>query len=71
MIIPLVYIDTLQLKDKSEADQKQFLGNHIYPFVEQMYPSDAGKITGMLLQKTVNEILGYCANRDLFTQTVH
>ena len=69
-IVPLVYIDTTQLQDKPEGEQKQFLGNHMYPFVEQYYPAEAGKITGMLLQKSVSEILSYCANRDLFVQTI-
>jgi hypothetical protein len=55
---------------KSEADQKQILGNNIYPFVEQYYPAEAGKITGMLLQKSVIEIIAYCANKDLFVQTL-
>lgn len=69
-VIPLIYIDTNQLVGKTEADQKQLLGNYIYPFVEQSFPAEAGKITGMLLQKSVNEILAYCANKDLFVQTI-
>ena len=56
---------------KTEADQKQMLGNYIYPFVEQSFPAEAGMITGMLLQKSVNEILAYCGNKDLFLQTIH
>jgi len=55
---------------KTEADQKQMLGNYIYPFVEQSFTGEAGKITGMLLQNSVNEILAYCANKDLFVQTI-
>jgi len=36
--IPLVVIDVNQLEGKSEADQKQYIGNYIYSFVEQHYP---------------------------------
>lgn len=32
------------------AEQKQMLGERLFPLIEQMYPQLAGKITGMLLE---------------------
>lgn len=69
-IIPLIIFDPSQLAGKTESDQKQILGNNIYPFVEQFNPAEAGKLTGMILQKSVNEILAYIGNKELFVQTL-
>ena len=69
-IIPLIIFDPSQLAGKTEADQKQILGNNIYPFVELFNPVEAGKLTGMILQKSVNEILAYIGNKELFVQTL-
>lgn len=38
MALPLVQVDPAQLVDKSVEDQKQYLGELIFPFVEQRYP---------------------------------
>jgi hypothetical protein len=36
-------------------EKKNFIGNHIYPSIEQAFGANAGKITGMLLdEKAVN-----------------
>lgn len=37
--------------------QKNMLGERMYPLIENMYPQDAGKITGMLLEIDNSEIL--------------
>jgi polyadenylate-binding protein len=38
-------------------DQKQMLGERIFPIVASTYPEDAGKITGMLLEMDNSELL--------------
>uniref|UniRef100_A0A336K6T9 Polyadenylate-binding protein n=1 Tax=Culicoides sonorensis TaxID=179676 RepID=A0A336K6T9_CULSO len=39
------------------ADQKQMLGERLFPLIEQMHASLAGKITGMLLEIDNSELL--------------
>lgn len=39
------------------ADQKQMLGERLFPLIETMYASLAGKITGMLLEIDNSELL--------------
>jgi polyadenylate-binding protein len=39
------------------ADQKQMLGERLFPLIESMYPNLAGKITGMLLEIDNSELL--------------
>lgn len=39
------------------AEQKQMLGERLFPLIEQMYPALAGKITGMLLEIDNSELL--------------
>ncbi len=39
------------------AEQKQMLGERLFPLIEQMYPQLAGKITGMLLEIDNSELL--------------
>lgn len=39
------------------SEQKQMLGERLFPLIEQMYPALAGKITGMLLEIDNSELL--------------
>lgn len=39
------------------AEQKQMLGERLFPLIESMYPQLAGKITGMLLEIDNSELL--------------
>lgn len=39
------------------AEQKQMLGERLFPLIEPMYPSIAGKITGMLLEIDNSELV--------------
>ena len=38
-------------------DQKQMLGERLFPLIQRMYPEMAGKITGMLLEIDNSELL--------------
>lgn len=46
------------------ADQKQMLGERLFPIIESMNPSAAGKITGMLLEIDNSELLHMLENRE-------
>lgn len=39
------------------ADQKQMIGERLFPFIEKMCPQLAGKVTGMLLEIDNSELL--------------
>lgn len=38
-------------------EQKQMLGERLFPLIQEMYPDSAGKITGMLLEIDNSELL--------------
>ncbi|XP_029720428.1 polyadenylate-binding protein 1 [Aedes albopictus] len=39
------------------VEQKQMLGERLFPLIEPMYPAIAGKITGMLLKMEISEVV--------------
>ena len=45
------------LAQASAADQKQMLGERLFPLIQQTHPDLAGKITGMLLEIDNAELL--------------
>ncbi|XP_046991675.1 polyadenylate-binding protein 4-like isoform X1 [Schistocerca americana] len=45
------------LAEASHRDQKQMLGERLFPLIQHMYPELAGKITGMLLEIDNSELL--------------
>lgn len=51
-------------------DQKQMLGERLFPLIHEKYPTVAGKITGMLLEMDNAEILHLLEDRDLLTSRV-
>ena len=45
------------LADAPQQEQKQMLGERLFPLIQAMYPDLAGKITGMLLEIDNSELL--------------
>jgi polyadenylate-binding protein len=45
------------LASAAPQDQKQMLGERLFPLIQRMYPDLAGKITGMLLEIDNSELL--------------
>lgn len=45
-------------------EQKQMLGERLFPLIQQMYPELAGKITGMLLEIDNSELLHMLESRE-------
>nr|XP_022904259.1 polyadenylate-binding protein 4-like [Onthophagus taurus] len=52
-----VPLSATTLASATPEDQKQMLGQRLFPFVEKMFPDLAGKITGMLLEIDTSELL--------------
>lgn len=53
----VVPLNPTTLASASPEDQKQMLGQRLFPHVEKMYPELAGKITGMLLEIDTSELI--------------
>ena len=53
---PAVY-DTTRLTNAAKPEQKQILGEWLFPKIRELEPQQAGKITGMLLEFENAEIL--------------
>lgn len=51
-------------------DQKQMLGERLFPLIHDKYPTVAGKVTGMLLEMDNAEILHLLEDRELLTSRV-
>jgi polyadenylate-binding protein len=52
------------LANASPQEQKQMLGERLFPLIQQMQPELAGKITGMLLEIDNTELLHMLESRD-------
>jgi polyadenylate-binding protein len=50
-------LTSTMLATAQPSEQKQMLGERLFPLIESMYPSMAGKITGMLLEIDNSELL--------------
>lgn len=51
-------------------DQKQMLGERLFPLIQEKYHNVAGKVTGMLLEMDNTEILHLLDDRDLLQSRV-
>jgi len=52
------------LSEAPPQEQKQMLGERLFPLIAQMYPELAGKITGMLLEIDNSELLHMLESRE-------
>jgi len=52
------------LAEAPPQDQKQMLGERLFPLIHSMYPDMAGKITGMLLEIDNSELLHLLESRE-------
>ena len=60
-------IDPSILAKADPKDQKQMLGEKLYPLIDKVYPGYAGKITGMLLELDNTELLLMLGRPDQLT----
>jgi len=51
-------------------DQKQMLGERLFPLIQEKHPGVAGKVTGMLLEMDNAEILHLLEDRDLLASRI-
>ena len=58
------------LAQASSADQKQILGERLFPLIKQTHPDLAGKITGMLLEIDNEELLHMLEFREALSAKV-
>ena len=58
------------LAQASAADQKQMLGERLFPLIKQTHPDLAGKITDMLLEIDNSELLHMLEFRDALNAKV-
>ena len=58
------------LAQASAADQKQMLGERLFPLIQQTHPDLAGKITGMLLEIDNSELLHMLKFRDALSAKI-
>ena len=52
------------LANATPQEQKQMLGERLFPLIQQMQPELAGKITGMLLEIDNTELLHMLESRE-------
>ena len=52
------------LANATPQEQKQMLGERLFPLISQMHPESAGKITGMLLEIDNTELLHMLESRE-------
>lgn len=58
-------------KSETLQEQKQMLGERIYPLIERIYQGpDVGKITGMMLEMDNSELLMMLENEELLQSKV-
>merc|ERR1712169_98999 len=68
--MPGTGIDLQKLAAMNHQEQKQTLGEAIYPMVHEKTPQMAGKITGMLLEMDNNELLELLGSPDYLEKKV-
>jgi len=59
------------LAEAPPQEQKQMLGERLFPLIHSMYPDMAGKITGMLLEIDNSELLHMLESRESLKAKVY
>eukprot|EP00164_Ancoracysta_twista_P000761 GFYU01001002.1.p1 GENE.GFYU01001002.1~~GFYU01001002.1.p1 ORF type:complete len:615 (-),score=237.21 GFYU01001002.1:434-2278(-) len=59
------------LAEAAPAQQKQMLGEHLFPLIHAIKPDLAGKITGMLLEMDNGELLHLLESKEALTEKVN
>jgi len=59
-----------ELAAAQPQEQKQMLGERLFPLIQHMYPDLAGKITGMLLEIDNSELLHMLESQESLTAKV-
>ena len=54
----------------SPSEQKQMIGERLFPLIQELQPTLAGKITGMLLEIDNTELLNMLDQRDLLVRKI-
>ena len=57
-------LNTSILASTSPQEQKQIIGERLYPLIQATHPDQAGKITGMLLEIDNTELLNMLESRE-------
>ena len=65
-------LSTHALAQASKQEQKQIIGERLYPMISQLVPTeDVGKITGMMLEMDNAELLMILENEELLAAKVN
>ncbi|XP_063418192.1 polyadenylate-binding protein 1A-like [Mytilus trossulus] len=64
-------LTSIMLADAPQQEQKQMLGERLFPLIQRMYPDLAKKITGMLLEIDNSELLHILESKESLEATVN
>jgi polyadenylate-binding protein len=67
---PHTHMNASLLATSTPSEQKQMIGERLFPLVQEFQPTMAGKITGMLLEIDNSELLHMLEHRELLAQKV-
>ena len=70
-MVALPQINQVELNSKpDEAQKKQYLGNLLYANIAKVNEPLAGKITGMIIDLPMDQVLQNCQDQNMLNQTV-